>query len=263
MKIFDVILKDFEEIVVLILSDVHIGDMLCDTRRLREFVAEVESKPNVFVIINGDLLDNATIDSKGDSYKQKLTPNEQINKAVEILRPIKDHILVATEGNHEARTSKKAGINLIERVIKELGLTKEAGYERDVYSEGAYLLFVSFGKNRGRDTRQTVYAIYGKHGHGGGKRAGSKANALEDMLNTINADIFLHSHTHLPMSFRLCSYTVDYRNRLAHSKEHLFVNSSAFLKYGGYGEALGYRPATTIYPKLILNGKKRNARAVI
>ena len=49
-----------------------------------------------------------------------MIPSEQIKKLAQLLEPIKDKILVMTDGNHEARTSKKVGINLMETVAIEL-----------------------------------------------------------------------------------------------------------------------------------------------
>ena len=107
------------------------------------------------------------------------------------------------------------------------------------------------------------YAIYGKHGHGGGRKVGAKAIRLFEMAEVIDADVFLHSHTHVPMVLRKTFFRVDYRNEKATPIEQLFVNTNAFLNFGGYSENYGYHPTSTQYPKIILDGVKRKATAVI
>ena len=189
-----------------------------------------------------------------------MKPSEQIKKLAQLLEPIKDKILVMTDGNHEARTSKKVGINLMETVAIELFGREKA---EEIYSGEPYLLFLSFGRNRGRDERQTIYSIYGRHGSGGGRTVGAKLNHLERMFEQVNADVFIHSHTHVPAVFKLGSHNVDYKNRKATYKEHLFVNSNAFLLHGGYGEAFGYRPTNTTFPVIILNGYKRHSQCLL
>lgn len=244
---------------MLVLSDLHIGDALVDMKRISQFLIEAQ-EDDTYVIINGDIINNAIINSVSNVYNDIYTPKQQIDIVSDLLYPIRDKILVICEGNHEIRTAKLTNINLMEEVAHRIFTRTEV---EKIYSNEPYLLFLSFGKNQGRDTRKTVYSVYGKHGTGGGKRVGSKMNHLEDMLQIVNADIFITGHTHVPASFRLLSNSVDYRNRKVNEKEHVFVNCNAFLRYGGYGEDMGFRPTSTIYPKLFLNGEGRSVRVLL
>lgn len=250
---------EVEEIKILVLSDLHIGDSLVDTKRLSQFLEEAMGD-NTYVIINGDIINNAIINSVSNVYNDIYTPKQQIDIVSEILMPIRHKILVICEGNHEIRTAKLTNINLMEEVAHRIYDKKDVEH---IYSNEPYLIYLSFGMNQGRKDRKTVYSIYGKHGSGGGKRVGSKMNHLEDMLSIINADVFITGHTHTPASFRLVSNSVDYRNRKVTPKEHVFVNANAFLNYGGYGEDMGFRPCSTIYPKLFLSGFDRDVRILI
>jgi hypothetical protein len=83
------------------------------------------------------------------------------------------------------------------------------------------------------------------------------------MAEVIDADVFIHSHTHVPMVLRKTFFRVDYRNEKATQIEQLFVNTNSFLNFGGYGENFGYSPTSTKYPKIILDGVERKATAVI
>lgn len=257
MKVINIeLLKEYETIEIYPVGDLHIGDRLHDNKRLNELIKEIKEKPNRYVILNGDIINNAVRKGISDIYTEELNPNEQIDRTVETFKPIKDRILCITEGNHENRSYKESGILIMYQVAQRLGIVER-------YSEGAYLLFVAFGKNQGRDTRKTVYSIYGKHGAGGGRKVGAKAIRLFEMAEVIDADIFIHSHTHVPMVLRKVFNRVDYRNRKVTEVEQLFINTNAFLTFGGYGEEKGFTPTSTKYPKIILSGEKRKAMAMI
>lgn len=256
MKVITKELPQFKELEIYPLADVHIGDPLHDKKRLKQFIQEVLEKENRYIIVNGDVINNAVRQGVSDIYAEELSPNEQIDRAVEILSPIKDRILVITEGNHENRSYKQDGILIMYQVAQRLGIY-------DSYAEGAYLLFIKFGKSQGRDCRKMPYAIYGKHGSGGGRKVGAKAIRLFEMAEVVDADVFLHSHTHVPMVLRKTFHRVDYRNEKVTPIEQLFINTNSYLNFGGYGEEKGFTPTSTKYPKIILSGEKRKAMAMI
>lgn len=143
MKVINKVLSnEFEELELYVLGDLHIEDKLCDKKQFNKWLKEVMEKENRYVILNGDLIDNATKTSIGDTYEASLTPHEALNLLTELLEPIKDRILVISEGNHENRTYKNDGIRLMELVADKLGI-------KDSYAPSASCLFVSFGKNKG------------------------------------------------------------------------------------------------------------------
>ena len=96
--------------------------MTLDYKRLLNRIEYIKNTPNAYCILNGDIIDNATKTSIGDTYTQVFNPMEQLSKAVEIFAPIKDKILCITHGNHENRTYKNEGINLSCLMAKQLGL---------------------------------------------------------------------------------------------------------------------------------------------
>ena len=256
MKIITADLPQYSTLEIYPLADVHTGDPLQDKKRVRDFFDEVQAQENRYIIVNGDIINNAVRHGVSDIYTEELNPNQQIDATVALLEPVKDRVLVITEGNHENRTYKQDGLLIMYQVAQRLGIAH-------TYSSGAYLLFVKFGKSQGRGCRKMPYAIYGKHGTGGGRKVGAKAIRLFEMAEVIDADIFLHSHTHVPMVLRKTFYRVDYRNEKATPIEQLFINTNAFLTYGGYGEGAGFVPSSTMYPKIILNGTERGTKAVI
>lgn len=239
-------------------ADEHIGDEHSDMKRLRERIAQVENNPYAYCILNGDIIDNATKTSIGDTYTQVFAPMEQLAKAVEIFSPIRDKILCITHGNHENRTYKKEGINLSCLLAKQLGL-------EDRYTPTSAALFIRFGElsngkresNGSGNKRKVCYTVYVLHGSGGGRKEGAKAIRLADMASIIDTDIYIHSHTHLPMVMKQAFHRIDERNSTVALVDKLFVNTAANLKYGGYGEAGEFKPSSTDTPIIYLNGQTK------
>ena len=256
MKVIKVDLpKDVTEIELHIFADEHIGDEHCDLERLKERIKYVSETPNAYCLLNGDILDNATKTSIGDTYTQEFNPMEQLRKAVEIFSPIKDKCLAVTHGNHENRTYKKEGINLSYLLSAQLGLT-------DKYSPTSALVFLRFGKSKNNSgTSKQLYSIFLLHGSGGGKKEGAKAIRLADLNTIIDADIFVHSHTHLPMIMKQAYHRIDRHNSTVALVDKLFVNTAANLNYGGYGEAQAFKPSSKDTPVIYLSGTKKEMKA--
>ena len=243
-------------------ADEHIGDEHSDIKRVLERIEHVKNTPNAYCILNGDIMDNATKTSIGDTYTQVFNPMEQLERAVEIFAPIKDKILCITHGNHENRTYKKEGINLSRLIADQLGLS-------DKYTPTSATLFIRVGENsRGHKEskgsgklRQICYTLYVLHGSGGGRKEGAKAIRLADMASIIDTDVYIHSHTHLPMIMKQGYHRIDDRNNAVAYVTKLFVNTAANLTYGGYGEAQEFKPTSNDTPVIYLSGTKKEFNA--
>lgn len=254
--------RDISMLEIHTFADEHIGDEHCDLKRLVERIEYVKNTPNAYCILNGDILDNATKTSIGDTYTQEFNPMEQLQRANELFLPIKHKILCVTHGNHENRTYKKEGINLSYLIAKQLGL-------EDKYSPTSAVLFVRFGRltngrkeNNGSGLpRKVCYTIYVLHGSGGGRKEGAKAIRLADMASIIDTDIYIHSHTHLPMIMKQGFHRIDTCNSAVAHVDKLFVNTAANLKYGGYGEAGEFKPSSMDTPVIFLSGSKKEFTA--
>ncbi len=255
---------EYDKLNIYPLADAHIGDRYADIKAIKAYIKKIQEDDNGAVIINGDILNLAVRHSVSDIYSETCNPQDAIDFTCGLLEPIADKILVITEGNHEMRAWKDIGITIMSQVATRLGIP-------DVYCTGAYILFVTLGisqyaKSPRADTgkqRQITYAIYGKHGAGGGRKKGAKTIRLDEMAEVCDADIFLHSHTHLPLSFRDAFFRVDYQNKSIQEIDQLFINTNAWLKYGGYGEEKGYSPTSRIPPLIILSGKEKLARCLV
>ena len=249
--------EDFGGIEIHTFADLHIGDVHCDIEKIHQRIEEVKAKENAFVILNGDIMNNATKTSVSDSYAEEIPPMEQLERFVKLFEPVKDKILAVTSGNHENRTYNKEGIDLTAVACKELGIG-------DKYAKTGALVFVKFGKGRTHENKRAskqLYSIYCTHGSGGGRKEGAKAIRLADMANIVDSDIYIHSHTHLPMIMKQGFFRVDRLNCTVKRVDKLFVNTSAMLNYGGYGEAFEYKPSSKDCPVIYLYSKHRRMEA--
>lgn len=232
-------------------ADEHIGDEQSDIKRVLQRIEYVKNTPNAYCILNGDIIDNATKTSIGDVYTQTSNPMEQLERAIAIFEPIKDKILCITHGNHENRTYKKEGINISRLIATQLGLA-------DRYSPTSAVLFIRVGQGNGDvHYRKMLYSVYVLHGSGGGRKEGAKAIRLADLASIVDTDIYIHSHTHLPMIMKQAFHRVNLSSSTVACVDKLFVNTAANLTYGGYGEAGAFKPSSTDTPVIYLSGTKK------
>ena len=236
-------------------ADLHIGDKHCDMENIKSRIELVKEKENAYAVLNGDIVNNATKTSVSDCYAEELSPMEQISRFVELFEPIKDKILCVTSGNHENRTYNKEGIDITRLCARELGV-------EDRYSKTGALVFIKFNcKTIGHHGNPLMYTMYCNHGSGGGRKEGAKAIRLADMACIVDADIYVHSHTHLPMVMKQGFYRTETRIHSVKNVTKLFVNTSSALDFGGYGEAFEFKPNSKDTPTIYINGQRREFKA--
>ena len=236
-------------------SDWHIGDKYCKKEIIKKQIDEVKQKENAFAILNGDLINNATKTSVSDCYAEEMPPMEAIEYIIDLISPIKEKVLMINQGNHEARTYRTEGIDISSLVASQLGIS-------DRYCREGGLLFIRFGKNTAESkNRKQWYSIYCTHGNGGGRKEGAKAIRLADMASIVDADIYIHSHTHLPMVMKQSFYRVSGSNSSVALCEKLFVNTDAKLDYGGYGQSFEFKPSSNSSPVIYLSGTRKEFTA--
>lgn len=246
--------KQLESIKVLALSDFHIGDSLCNLKLIRSVLDEVKNSDNTFIILNGDLVNNATRTSVSDIYSEVLSPMETIVKLCDLLEPIKDRILCITNGNHELRSMKTDGIDIMRIVARQLGI-------EDRYAESWWYIYLTLGM--GNKGRPIMYTITGTHGYGGGRKNGGKINNLVEMSDKVIADIYVMGHTHTPIMTRNSIFVPDYQHRSLVQKDKYYLMTNSFLEYGGYGEQYGFTPSTTEHQEMILSGTKKLIKMIM
>ena len=252
--------KDLTEAEIVAVADYHWADPNSDHARILEDIKYIAEHDNVFCVLNGDLMDCAIASSIGDTYSSTLSPMDELRVCVELFKPLaeKGKILCIWKGNHEARHYRTNGIDLTEIMARQLGII-------DRFSPTTALLFIRLGSNTdGRNhSRPVAYTMYVSHGNGGGRKEGGKIQRLVDLSTIIDADIYVCGHTHLPAILKdgfarpsMANSSISYGTRL-------YVNTSAKLNYGGYGDTMAFKPPCLDTPIIHLNGTRKEMRATI
>lgn len=251
--------EEFTEIEIIAFADNHWADPNSDHDKIRSDIQYVLEKDNAFCVLNGDLMDCAIASSVGDTYGASLSPMDELRECVALFKPLADRgkILCVTNGNHENRHYRTNGIDLTELMCRQLNI-------EDRYAPAIAVLFIRFGMQSEKyHNRKVAYTMFVTHGNGGGKKEGGKVQRLVDLSAICDCDIYLHSHTHLPALIKDSFARTDMRNSTITYGTRLYVNTSAKLNYGGYGEVMGFKPPCTDTPIIYLCGTKKEMRAMV
>ena len=250
--------ETLKEIEIMPVADYHWADPNSDHEKIIEDIAYIRDHENCFCVLNGDLMDCAIASSIGDTYGASLSPMEELKVCTELFAPIADKILCVVPGNHEARHYCTNGIDLTQLMCRQLGI-------EDRYSPTTALLFIRFGRAEGHANhhRKVAYTMYVSHGNGGGRKEGGKIQRLVDLSNIVDADIYLCGHTHLPAMLKDGFARPNMANSSITYGTRLYINTSAKLNYGGYGDTMAFKPPCLDTPIIHLNGTRKEMRATI
>ncbi len=251
MDIIEVTLPEcFDTVEILPLSDLHVGDKNADLKMFERFIQYVLAAPNRYLVYNGDNIDNATRSSVGDVYSAVMSPHEQKKWLQKQLEPVADRILVFVEGNHSRRTTKDVDVHIVEDIADHLG-------RADLYRQDEAYIKLKFGRRKSSGS-QMCYTIYVTHGAGGGKRPGSAVNNVELLGLGTDADIYIIGHVHKKLVYKSAIRKPDLRNNNILTEERLFVVSSSWLDFGGYGAQKMLTPgAKGPVPITLYSGEKK------
>jgi len=245
--------KEFKEIEIHTFSDEHIGDACSDLDRIKERVDYVKNTPNAFCIMNGDLIDYASRTTIGDIETRSLNIMEQLKTATDIFGDVANKTLAITSGNHEGRSYKREGIDFSQIFAQSIGCA-------EVYTPSIAVVFVHLGGKKEEET----FTLFMSHGAaGGGRREGGKLNALADMASICDCDVYIHSHTHLPLIMKQSFFRTDLPTCKVKQVEKLFVNTASNLSYGGYGETALFKPTSIKSPIIHLSVAPREMSATL
>lgn len=183
---------EHREIMLLVLNDLHIGAPGCNIDKLVRYLQEVKHIPNCYIILNGDLMNNANNLGKSSPLENALSPmNEQKVLHTLFSDPIiKSKIIASTSGNHESGArAKDSGLDSLVTPMATLGImNKYARYMAQIVI-----------KIKCPYTRNGIaeYRILTRHGSGSGGKSGK---VLEQMFNMVkdfgNYDMVIQGHTH-------------------------------------------------------------------
>lgn len=237
---------DREVVPVVCLSDMHVGNETFDEGCFKNVLAYV-LRTKAYVIGGGDWIENATRYSVGAGvYSQKMPPKDQLNKVVEMLSVIpNEQWLGAVTGNHEVRSLKDSGIDMMAVMCQQLDIP---------YFQTSFYGIIS-------KKDEIAYSIYFNHSRTSGKSKGNEEASMErDWEKFLNFDIIGKAHGHYADLSEPKPYlTMDLISRTVVEKERYLWMSGGYLGWAGsYAEETPYRPQKPGTVALLLNMKHKH-----
>jgi len=221
--------KTVNQIEIIPTGDWHLGSVNCNRRKLKEYLEYIRITPNCYLIGMGDLVDcilpkDKRYDASGDFRNL----DELKQETLELLKPIRDKIIVLLTGNHEIKLQKEGYGDPIKWLCSELKVPY-----------GGFSCFIKI--HAIPDTHRKSLIIFAHHGFFSGRKRGSKINNIEDLSAYWDADIFLAGHSHDIFSSR------KVKIGWAGSRDLLFINTGSFVetaswRTSNYSEIHGFPP---------------------
>jgi len=206
-----------KEQCVVVIADAHCGAPTFNEEVFKNVVKYAVDN-DALVMLLGDLIENATRTSVGSAvYEQLMPAKDQIDKIVELLKPIpsKNYIGGVTS-NHEDRTMKASGVDLMKIICEKLDCPY---FDKE--------LFAIITKER-----ESAYTIYGTHSQLTSSTIGGEYNTIENKwFKMIDADIVCKAHSHsLGLSSAYQSLCIDSSNVNVSMKERWIMLAGNYLE---------------------------------
>ncbi len=258
---FEMIVHQFDtpdDIIIYPISDVHLGAAEHMTRQWSQFCVDLLERPNAYVTLGGDLINNATRTSVSNVFDETMRPREQKKVMVEMLTPIKNRILCTVTGNHERRSGKDVDNDPTYDIMTKLDL-------EHLYRENIAFVKIQLGKRTGikstSSKQRPTYVLAVTHGNGNGMLTGSSVNQTERFGYALDGcDVFISGHTHKPYVTQPSKIKIDPRNNIVTVVPFKVVSSSSWLNYGGYAAHKMLNPSSHALQIITLSGTKKSVR---
>ena len=238
-----------------VIGDLHVGAIEANIKGWEQFVQKILQDKNAYIVILGDMMNNATKTSVSNVYEEVLRPRDQKRYLVSALSQLTERILCIVPGNHEQR-NKDVDDEPLYDVACKLDL-------EDMYRPNAAFVKVCFGsRNAGRKNEKPlqVYTICCTHGAGGGIYTGAAVNRNERMAMFVNADILAVGHTHKGAITKPARIEIDPYNNSVKMKTTTVISACSWLSYGGYAMRKMLLPSSAQDPEnpqtLLLGGTR-------
>ena len=232
---------DSKELKVFLFNDLHFGSESVDYSLLSRCFNFIDrNRDNCRILINGDIIDGITKQSKGNIYNQKLSPKEQIDLAVKKFAPYKDLIDGVTIGNHDWRIENETSIDPVEMFCRYLGVE-----DKYIGSQG----IVGFSWNK------TYYSVQMHHGTGGGSTVASVENAMKRLWKS-DTDVMYCGHWHKQFAKPIKRFAVDPFNSKVREDKRWMICGNTIVHTEEYARRGGYEESFPSQAYLTLSGRK-------
>lgn len=251
---FEMIIHKFperEDITIIPIADVHLGARECMEQEFIKFVDSIKDKPNVFLVLGGDLINNATRSSVSNIFEETMRPADQKKEMAKILAPVADKILAAVGGNHERRSGKDADDDPMYDILCKID-------REDIYRESVAFVKLQFGDQNGNGALNPTYSIVITHGAGGGMLTSGAVLRGERFGYAVDGmDALIMGHTHKPFTTVPGKIVIDKQNNKVTVKPFKVINMTSWLEYSGYAAQKMLLPSTHCLHTLTLCGNHK------
>ncbi|QJT70425.1 hypothetical protein [Microcystis phage MaeS] len=230
-----------DDVDVIGMNDLHFGSEAIDLSLLNRIATRIDrNRKRTRILINGDIIEGVTKQSKGDLYEQKLSPREQIQMAADYFKPYTDLIDCVISGNHDQRIQNETSLDPVEIFCEKLGiLDKYAGVEALV----------------GYSMKKRFYSIQMFHGAGGGSTLAAIENNMKKYKAKTNAQIMYCGHWHKEFAKPLRYFATDPFNGVVREEKHYLVCGNAAVNTAKYAKKAGYEETFPSQAVMTLAGK--------
>lgn len=242
------------------IADVHLGAAEHMERAWSQFCIDVLEDSRAYIILGGDLVNNATKSSVSNVYEETMRPREQKKIMTEMLTPLRDRILCAVTGNHERRSMRDVDSDITYDIMCKLDL-------EHLYRTNIAFVKIQLGKDKNQTGSKTnssdrpTYCLCVAHGAGGGGMTGGGVNKFERFAYVLDGvDALVVGHTHRPWVTQPAKIKVDTRNNTVTAVPFKVVSMSSWLNYGGYAAEKMLSPTSHAKQVMTLSGKNKNVR---
>ena len=229
---------DGRTIKVWAVADVHIGAREALLSEWEAFLRKVEADPSSYLILDGDLLNNAVKSSCSDVYRETMAPSEAAEYAARVLQPVADRILAIVDGNHERRSSKEVDLSPL-MLVSTMLHRSDGSNLLDVYRPNIAFIRIILG-----DAPRDTYAIMATHG-----KSQSRKRQFQSVVENVDAQIYAHTHqpdvTMGPARLRLTN-----RNNIE-VHDVVYLTACSWVQAGGYSISGLYTPNAVARPQCL------------
>lgn len=239
--------------------DVHLGATEHNAEAWAKFCKMVLGREKAYIVLGGDLINNATRSSVSNIFEETMSPSAQKKVIVEMLKPLADagRLLCGVGGNHERRSEKDADYDPAYDIMCKLNC-------EELYRKTMAFVKIKMGEDKTAGDRNPCYILCVTHGAAGGAKYGSATNKAVDYAYTLSGvDCLIVGHTHKPFVTSPAQIVVDPQHGMAYVKPFYVVNATAWMNYGGYA-AQKMLPPSSITPQVItLSGRKKQIKVTM
>lgn len=254
MHDFDMIIHKFPErpdLHLYFIADVHYGAKEHMVAEWEDFCGHLLDDLSAYVILGGDLINNATRTSVSNIFDETMRPREQKKVMCDMLRPLKDRILCILPGNHEGRSGKDADDDPMYDIAAKLDL-------EDYYRENIAFVKIQMGSLNGNGGHNPTYVLVVTHGAGGGMLTGGVVNRNERFAYALDgADALLVAHSHRPLVTQPGKICIDAHNNQVKIRPFKTIVATSWLEWGGYAAKKMLLPTTHSKQLITLYGKRK------